>query len=239
MSKIQEDGMSKIRHPSELWQRDTLVVAVETIALAGDRVPLSYSSITVENRQITTLLFYPIAWANHDRGPAGRPTQEELRRAVATAHTLRPLSPLDLREGDTPLSVFQLAEQVFRTVAKHDSLIVTHAPYGLETLLKTVENWLGVDLPPLSVVDTAVLERARQGGLRQQPGESAGDCYQRIANVSGELPDLTRCSTEHAWPDAGLKPSDRGLAALATHAIYQSHFGGRLLRATVGVSDVR
>jgi hypothetical protein len=220
------------------WQRDCLVLAAETIELNGDRVPLSCSLLTVENRQITTLLFYPIAWAKARWGPEGRPTKEELRRAVATAHTLRPLSPSDLREGDTPMSVFQLVGKVLRTVAKHASLMVAHDPPGLETLLKTVENRLGINLPPLSVVYTGVLERARQGGLRQQPGESAGDFYQRIANVSGELPDLARSFAEQAWPDAGLKPSDRGFAALATLAIYQNHFGGRLLRATAGVGDV-
>jgi hypothetical protein len=224
--------MSTFKHPAHPWQRDSLVVAVETVVLCGARVPLSYSQVTVEDRQITTSLHYPIAWAKSGRGGAGRPTAEQLRLAVVTAHTLRTLTPRDLADGDTPWNVLSLLEKVLRIAARTDSLLVMHDPErDLPPLLEAVEAWLDVDLPPLSVVSTGVLERARHLGLSQEPGESAAAFYQRIASAPGDLPDLLSCHREQEWTDEIIKATDRMFPAFATCMIYQHHFKGRLLRA--------
>lgn len=228
--------MTETKWPTHPWQRDCLVVAVQSIELGGERVPFSFELMTVEDRQITTLSSLAVAWAR--RGRPGRPTDDELRQALATARALRPLSPEDLARGETPLSAFQLAGKVLRTAARHDSLLVTHDPDGLRALLRSVEGWLDVDLPPLSVVHTAVLERARHRRLRQHPGESDGDFYARLEAADGELPNLCRSYAELEWPDGGLRTTDRGFAALATHALYQSHFHGRLLGAAAGAGDI-
>jgi hypothetical protein len=228
-----------MKHPAHPWQRDCLVVALETIELRGERLPLSYSQLTVEDRQITTALHYPVGWGRCRQGRAARPTGQELELAIATAHTLRPLSLEDLMEGDTPWNVFSLVEKVFRTAAQHDSLLVMHDPgRDLPVLVRAVAAWLDVDLPPVSVVSTAVLERACRLGLRQESGESPGDFYRRIATVEGELPGLLDCRSQK-WADGLLRSADRLFAAMTTHLLYQHHFGGRLLQGGPGDGAVR
>lgn len=227
--------MKRTRLPEHPWQRDTLVLALETVELAGERVPLSCSLITVEDRRITTTLYHPVAWANQRRGSAGGLSGEEVRLAVATARTNRKLVPEDLREGDAPWAVFSLLEKVFRCVAKHDSLVVMHDPErDLPVLMNAVEAWMDIDLAPVSAVSTAVLERARRLGLRQALGEKPAAFYRRIAGVGGELPDLLSCYREQEWADGTLGPTDRLFPAFATCLIYQHHFGGRLLGASTG-----
>jgi hypothetical protein len=66
--------MNPMKYPAHPWQFDCLVVALETIELRGERVPSAYSQVTVENRQITTSLHYPVAWGGiAGAGWAGRP----------------------------------------------------------------------------------------------------------------------------------------------------------------------
>lgn len=224
--------MSRLKHPAHPWQRDCLVVAVDTIELNGERVPLSYSQLTVEDHRITTSLFHPIAWMCYRWGRDRKLTQEELSQAVASAHTYRKLVPEDLREGDAPWNVFSLIEKVFRCACRHDSLVVMHDPgRDLPVLMDAVEAWMDVDLPPVSVVSTGVLERARRLGLRQDHGETAAAFYRRMAGVDSPLPDLLPCLREQELVDPTPGPDDRLFPVMATFAVYQQHFGARLLGA--------
>jgi hypothetical protein len=216
-----------LKNPTELWTRDCLVVAIETIELGGQILPLSYGQQTVKDRQITSSLFMQVAWARFYSGPA--PTKADLQKAVATAQTLRRLEVSDLYEGEEPVSVFGLVEKILRTASKHRTLIVAHAVCpGLVALLDAVEQGRGVTLPTIDVVSTAVLERARQKGQPQGPHEKGCDFYRRIAAVGGELPDLTTCWNELEWNDLPVTPADRLFPVLATHLVYQRHLQRRL-----------
>jgi hypothetical protein len=216
--------------PAELWQRDNLVVAVETIDLAGETVPLSFSQLTVEDRQITASFFHPVAWGKYPRGSGGQPCRGELVKALATAGADRRLTLAELDEGDMPLAVFGRAGQVLRCAAQQGSLVVTHSQDRLRALLDAVEAWLDVDLPPVSVVSTAVLERARRLGASPERGEPDSSFYRRAAGLVGDLPGLTRCRAELQALGLPPAPAGRMFPATMTHLIYQCHFGGRLLR---------
>jgi hypothetical protein len=100
----------------------------------------------------------------------------------------------------------------------------------LPVLIRAAEVWTDIDLPPVSVVSTGVLERARRLGMRQESGESAAEFYRRMAVIKGVLPGLLDCYHEYEWPDSLIRPTDRLFGPLATHLVYQHHFGGRLLQ---------
>jgi len=226
-----EDYMDKWKNPTEPWQRDCVVNAVETIELRGERVPLSFSQLIVEDRQITTSLRYQVAWGRCRQGRMAKLTRDELGQAISTAQTLRQLQPKDLMEGDLPWNFFSLFKTVFRCIAECDSLVVMHDPdRDLPILIRAVEGWMGIDLPPVSVVSVAALERARHLGLNQNHGETPAAFYQRIKAVDGALPNLMRCYREQEWTDGVMRPTDRLFPAFATCMMYQHHFGGRLLR---------
>jgi hypothetical protein len=193
----------------------------------------------VENRELSTQMFAPIGWVNCRQARAAKLTEEEVRHAVATARTLRRLTPCDLKRGAPPSQVVEFVEEVIRLVAEHDHLIVTHDPdHGLGVLLRSIETWMGIDLLPVNVVCTGVLERARHLGLRQDSGESDADFYGRIAGVEGELPDLLSCYRDQECADLSLRTTHEMFPAIATYVIYQHHFGGRLLRDGPGSSIV-
>jgi hypothetical protein len=128
---------------------------------------------------------------------------------------------------------------VLGIAAREDSLVVTHDPVrGLPQLYAAAESRLGVRLPAVSVVSTAVLERARHLGLWTRAGESPGEYYRRIAAVAGELPELDRCWRELGVADGLIAPDERLIPALATYLVYQCHFGGRLLGSAAQTGNV-
>jgi hypothetical protein len=223
--------MARIEYPRHPWRRNCLVVGVETIKVGGEHLPLSYSHQTVENLQATTMLFDQIAWATHFAG-RGRPLNaSEIQMAVDGARTNRQLTPFDLNDGRTPTEVFELIAIAVEVLAKSGDIIVTHnASDHLMPLLTAAETFLGRTFPPLNVVCTAGLERARFGQVWQRPGEPDAEYYKRISEVDGPLPELIDCYFSQEWTDGIMRTTDRFFPVVATHVIYLHHFGGRLLR---------
>lgn len=221
--------MSTLKHSENPRQKDCLVVAVETIELAGKIVPISFAAQTVVNRRITTSLFFPIAWDHPDSAVANPPTREELQSALASAKTLRRLSVADLSEGMSPDKVFKIVAGVLRIMARNHSVLVIHGVQpGLEALLTSMESCLGESLPALSVVDTAVLERGRRAGKRPRPGESPGAYYRRMLALDGDLPDLQTCRLEQEFVLETILPTDRLFPVMSTYLIYQHYLGIRV-----------
>jgi hypothetical protein len=210
--------MNMMRSPSQLWRLDYLTVGVETVARNTRRVPLSWSHALVRDGRVTSAHHHPIAWWRPG-GAAG-----QVQTAVATAETARALAPEDLLEGMAPPRAFTLLEEVFREAALGGLLLVTHDPSGrLKNLLSAIENTLDVAPAPLEAVNTAVLERAGQLGLRQTPGEPDPAYYRRLERVVGLLPDLPSCYQEGGWPTGDVRPGDRLFGVLATHRLYECH----------------
>ena len=219
--------MTAHKTPVDLWQVDYTVIAVETIELAQETLPISYSHMTVEQHEIAGTAFQQIAWGRHFVGSSQ--ARSELRLALPKANTLRQLTLQDLDAGFLPLEVLASCEKVLRLVAKSKTLVVTHDQSGLSALLNAVESWLDCDLPPLNVVSTGVLERARIANLVLKPTESPRDFYRRVANFPGDIPDLLSSYTSTGLNDGILEPSHRIFPGFATHRLYQHHFGNRLL----------
>jgi len=232
-TRTKELIMCIIKYPSKPWRRDSVIFAVETIELAGKMVPLAYGMMTVADRRVTLSVHEQIAWGRVTAHDAAK--HDDLLRALTRARTHRRLTPIDAIRGEAPMLVFELVAKVCNAVAKYDEIIVTHDVDALESLLTAVENWLDIDLPPLNVVSTAVLERAHRAKLDKRPGESAYDYYQRIKCACGELPDLRKCYRELEWNDGTMLTTDRLFPAMATHLVYQLH-GGRLIGADTSAS---
>lgn len=219
--------MAKSKHPSNPWQNNYIVFGVETIELAQETLPISYSHMTVEANEIAGTAFQQIAWGRHFAGSSV--ARGELRQALPAANTLRQLTLQDLDAGSLPLEALTNCEKVLRLAAKNKTLIVTHDQSGLSALLNAIESWLDRDLPPLTVVSTGVLERARLAKLVLKPTESPRDFYRRVANFPGDEPHLLGSFTASGLNDGIMEPSHRMFPAFATHRLYQYHFGNRLL----------
>src|SRR4051794_39466216 len=116
--------MSTVKTPKDIWQRDSVAVAVEWMELAGEPVPLSFSHVAVQDRQINHQLFYAIDWFHPWSSARRRPGGEELAQARAAAHTTRRLTPRALREGERPGRVYGLVGQIIAAVARNRLLVV-------------------------------------------------------------------------------------------------------------------
>jgi hypothetical protein len=233
--------MANIHHAREPWQHNFIVVEAETIVFGGESVPLTITVTHVEGRRITNSTFIQVAWAIHFDAIGHKSTKEEVEQALATIRPPVRTSPATLRQGTRPYTAFEFAGKVFQAAAQSGGLIVTHDPgQGLTQIFAATEAFLDTDLPPVNVVSTAVLERARRAGQRPFSGESPAEFYRRIAEADGELPDLRDCCRDQGLWDGLPRPKDHLFPASATFAIYQKHLDMHLPGAEAdGVEKLR
>ncbi len=222
--------MNVIRCPESPWELDSVVVAAETIELAGASVPISYSLMVVENQQIRDSHFIPIAWDRRLLAKWRGLNAAEVQAALQGADTLRQISSADLETGETPEVVYEYLQGIFAFAAEEDIIIVTHGENkGLASLLTAIERQLGTTLPPLDVVCTGILERARRAKVVQRDDESPSGFYRRIKNLRGEVPGVATClrehkpTNEHSLSVFPFRSTDSLFPLFATHWIYQFH----------------
>jgi hypothetical protein len=210
--------MSRIAHPSSLRRRDYLVAAVDSQAVDGVHRPRSLGFMAIERCQIIGKLFTTIAWP---RGACPVTMLQTLAEIAASSS-----SPVEDRlfQVADPTRALRLGYNLLNTAAKRDLPVVTHTAWpGLEALLAALPRELGKEAPEVSVISTAVLERARQAGVRQQPGERDADFYLRAAALEGPLPDLRACLDQRGISMAPLLPGDLSFPAFTVHRLFLEH----------------
>lgn len=222
--------MGKITTPVDPWQRDVIVVAIETVELSGVTVALSVGYVHVVDRQVGVPEFRQIDWTRRWDGHSRWLSDDDLRQALSRSNSLRGLTVGQLKHGERPYIVHELCDRIVRVAVGTGTLIVTHQVRPAFTaLLDGIEGWLDLDLPPISVLSTGVLERARMGGHRHSPGETAGRFYRRMSALRKDEPDLRRCQEELGLGEC-LDPNDELYGVMTTCSIYQAHMEGRLFQ---------
>ncbi len=229
--------MMKTKLSENHWASDRLVVAVETMQVAGETVPISYSQITVTDGKIENFMFLPIACKRYFMSKQQEFNRTDAMGALAGADSLRQLTLEDLKIGESPEVVYDLVKEILLVAAKHEMVVVSHgASRGLEVIVTATENQLRTDLPILNVVCTGVLERARRAEIVPRDDESPVEFYQRIQHAPGELPDVVTCYREQEMA-GGIRlpvvPSSRFFSVLVTDGIYRVHRSRHLKQARV------
>jgi len=216
--------MTKILHPADPWQAERVFVAVETVELRGETIPLSYSHLMPTPFGEVDLGFFTFAWTRHLRSSTAGPTLDEFAGALKGANSNRVLTPVDFEAGELPRDAYEMFAMAWKLFASSNFLVVTHAaPAGLPDIIRAAELNLAVELPAARSVNTAVLQRGRLAGLAPAPGEPSGKFYARAAVAGDELPDLMSCYTQHLEGEVDVPTTDRFFPVLATAALYDLH----------------